>query len=122
LESFNAKADKPRKSFKGLCCGSSGCCLKPPPAPASILQPPATNNLNNSDICQPLNPHKSTKHTIIMFQLVLAALLQLSLCLIAEAAPITTQGANWQAPAGGGIVGFIVLVLDIIAWGMSSPS
>jgi hypothetical protein len=53
-----------------------------------------------------------------MFQLVLAALLQLSMALAVEAAPITTQSANWQGPTGGGIVGFIVLVLDIIAWGM----
>ncbi|KAF2679426.1 hypothetical protein K458DRAFT_346730 [Lentithecium fluviatile CBS 122367] len=51
-----------------------------------------------------------------MFQLALAALLQLSLALFVEAAPITTQSANWQGPTGGGVVGFIVLVLDIIAW------
>ncbi|KAF1964671.1 hypothetical protein BU23DRAFT_436618, partial [Bimuria novae-zelandiae CBS 107.79] len=43
-------------------------------------------------------------------------LLQLSLGLLVEAAPITTQGANWQGPTGGGIAGFIILVLDIIAW------
>jgi len=51
-----------------------------------------------------------------MFQFALAALLQLSLCMLAEAAPITTQGTNWQGPTGGGVIGFIVLVLDIIAW------
>jgi hypothetical protein len=49
-----------------------------------------------------------------MFQVALALLLQLSLCM---AAPITTQGTNWQGPTGGGVIGFIVLVLDIIAWG-----
>jgi hypothetical protein len=53
-----------------------------------------------------------------MFQFVLAALLQLSLALFVEASPITTQSSvGWQGPTGGGIVGFIVLVLDIIAWG-----
>ena len=57
-----------------------------------------------------------------MFQLALAALLQLSLALFVEAAPITTQSASWQGPTGGGIVGFIVLVLDIIAWGQYSRS
>ena len=51
-----------------------------------------------------------------MFQLALAALLQLSLAMFAEAAPVSTQSSSWQGPTGGGIVGFIVLVLDIIAW------
>ncbi|KAF2871704.1 hypothetical protein BDV95DRAFT_493897 [Massariosphaeria phaeospora] len=52
-----------------------------------------------------------------MFQFALAAILQLSLCLVAEAAPVSAQAAKpWQAGTGGGIVGFIVLVLDVIAW------
>ncbi|KAF1846808.1 uncharacterized protein K460DRAFT_367561 [Cucurbitaria berberidis CBS 394.84] len=52
-----------------------------------------------------------------MFNFVISMLLQLSLFMLAEAAPITTQAAKpWQAGTGGGIVGFIVLVLDIIAW------
>jgi hypothetical protein len=52
-----------------------------------------------------------------MFNFFLAALLQLSMFMLAEAAPITAQAAKpWQAGTGGGIVGFIVLVLDIIAW------
>lgn len=54
----------------------------------------------------------------MMFNFVLAAVLQLSMGLLVEAAPtFTTQGASWQGPTGGGIVGFIVLVLDILAWG-----
>lgn len=57
-----------------------------------------------------------------MFQLALAALLQLSLALFVEAAPVSVQSTGWQGPTGGGIVGFIVLVLDIIAWGMSFTS
>lgn len=56
-----------------------------------------------------------------MFQLALAAILQLSLALLAEAQPITTQSTAWQGPTGGGIVGLIVLILDIIAWGMYLP-
>lgn len=55
-----------------------------------------------------------------MYQLAIAALLQLSLAFLAEAAPVTVQGTSWQGPTGGGIVGFIVLVLDIIAWGASA--
>lgn len=55
-----------------------------------------------------------------MFSFAVSVLLQLSLFMLAEAAPITTQAAKpWQAGTGGGIVGFIVLVLDIIAWSKS---
>jgi hypothetical protein len=63
-----------------------------------------------------LTSHSSTtiSTNFKMFQVALALLLQLSLCM---AAPITTQGTNWQGPTGGGVLGFIVLVLDIIAWG-----
>ncbi|EAT78617.1 hypothetical protein HBI56_172190 [Parastagonospora nodorum] len=52
-----------------------------------------------------------------MFNFVVAALLQLSFFMLAEAAPVSAMSAKpWQAGTGGGIVGFIVLVLDIIAW------
>jgi hypothetical protein len=52
-----------------------------------------------------------------MFNIVIAALLELSFFALAEAAPMSVQSAKpWQAGTGGGIVGFIVLVLDIIAW------
>jgi hypothetical protein len=55
-----------------------------------------------------------------MFNFVVAALLQLSFFMLAEAAPVSTMSAKpWQAGTGGGIVGFIVLVLDIIAWSKS---
>jgi hypothetical protein len=55
-----------------------------------------------------------------MFNFALAALLQLSLFLLVEAAPVSIESAKpWQAGTGGGIVGFIVLVLDIIAWSKS---
>ncbi len=57
-----------------------------------------------------------------MLQFALAALLQLSLTLLVEAATIGTQSTTWQGPTGGGIVGFIVLILDIIAWGTFPPS
>ncbi|CAG5161299.1 unnamed protein product [Alternaria alternata] len=52
-----------------------------------------------------------------MMNFVLSLLLQLSMFMLAEAAPMTVQSAKpWQAGTGGGIIGFIVLVLDIIAW------
>jgi hypothetical protein len=55
-----------------------------------------------------------------MFNFVIAALLQLSFFMLAEAAPVSAMSAKpWQAGTGGGIVGFIVLVLDIIAWSKS---
>jgi len=45
-------------------------------------------------------------------------LLQLSLFALAAAAPITTEshGNSWQYGAGGGVLGFIVLILDIIVF------
>ncbi|EDU42263.1 PLDc-N domain containing protein [Pyrenophora tritici-repentis] len=52
-----------------------------------------------------------------MMNLVISLCLQLSMFMLAEAAPVAVQSAKpWQAGTGGGIVGFIVLVLDIIAW------
>ncbi|KAK1918761.1 hypothetical protein P3342_010232 [Pyrenophora teres f. teres] len=52
-----------------------------------------------------------------MMNLVISLCLQLSMFMLAEAAPVAVQSAEpWQAGTGGGIVGFIVLVLDIIAW------
>jgi hypothetical protein len=57
-----------------------------------------------------------------MMNFVISLLLQLSLFMLAEAAPITAQSAKpWQAGTGGGIIGFIVLVLDIIAWSKCFP-
>ncbi|KAI1342731.1 hypothetical protein F5Y15DRAFT_412415 [Xylariaceae sp. FL0016] len=57
-----------------------------------------------------------------MFQHTLSILLQLCLAALALAAPIadetfsTTAADPWQYGTGGGIIGFIVLVLDIIVW------
>lgn len=50
-----------------------------------------------------------------MYQIVLSLLLQLALSSTALAAPVSVQLENaWQYGTGAGIVGFIVLVLDII--------
>ncbi|KAI0017455.1 hypothetical protein F4780DRAFT_755516 [Xylariomycetidae sp. FL0641] len=52
----------------------------------------------------------------------LSFFLQLCLSVLAFAAPIadetftTTSQNPWQYGAGGGVLGFIVLVLDIIVW------
>jgi len=45
-------------------------------------------------------------------------LLQFAMFSLAMAAPITTEshGNTWQYGAGGGVVGFIVLILDIIVF------
>lgn len=57
-----------------------------------------------------------------MLTIVLNLLLQLSLAALALGAPIvqdvsaTTAGNSWQYGTGGGIIGFIVLVLDIIVF------
>ena len=47
----------------------------------------------------------------------LSLFLQLWLAAIAFAAPVSTTSATpWQYGTGGGIIGFIVLILDIIVW------
>jgi hypothetical protein len=59
-----------------------------------------------------------------MFNLFLQTLLQLLLASLAFAAPLTAQGHHgtppWHYGVGGGVAGFIVLVLDIIVWSTSS--
>ncbi|KAI0474099.1 hypothetical protein GGR56DRAFT_564838 [Xylariaceae sp. FL0804] len=52
-----------------------------------------------------------------------SALLQLALAALALAAPIADEAfstaaaaAPWQYGTGGGIIGFIILILDIIVW------
>lgn len=60
-----------------------------------------------------------------MFHIVLNLLLQLGLAALALGAPVaqevsaTTAGNTWQYGTGGGIIGFIVLVLDIIVFSTS---
>jgi hypothetical protein len=51
-----------------------------------------------------------------MFSPALALFLQLWLATIAFAAPVSATSTPWQYGTGGGILGFIVLVLDIIVW------
>lgn len=48
----------------------------------------------------------------------LSLLLQFAFVALAAAAPITTEshGNAWQYGAGGGVLGFIVLILDIIVF------
>jgi hypothetical protein len=59
-----------------------------------------------------------------MYKFLLSLLLQLMLVSLAATAPVTAQGhrgtAPWHYGVGGGVVGFIVLVLDFIVW--STPS
>jgi len=59
-----------------------------------------------------------------MLQSALSVLLQLLLFSLAAAAPITTEshGQAWHYGAGGGVVGFIVLILDIIVFVEVLPS
>lgn len=54
----------------------------------------------------------------MLFQALLTLLLQLHL---AAAAPITAQGNEVGFGAGGGVIGFVVLILDIICVGMPIP-
>ncbi|KUI54991.1 Cardiolipin synthase [Cytospora mali] len=57
-----------------------------------------------------------------MFQYAFALFLQLCLATIAIAAPVaqditaSTANNSWQYGTGGGVIGFIVLILDIIVF------
>lgn len=51
----------------------------------------------------------------MLFQSFIGLLLQFAFFSLAAAAPVTTQGKNVGMPVGGGVIGFIVLVLDVIA-------
>lgn len=55
-----------------------------------------------------------------MFQIIVNVLLQLCLASLALAAPVasevTTASNTWQYGTGGGIIGFIILILDIIVF------
>lgn len=50
-------------------------------------------------------------------------LLQLCLASIGLAAPVSTEATDnsWQYGTGGGLAGLIVLILDIIVFGVCSP-
>lgn len=51
----------------------------------------------------------------------LTVFLQLLFTSLAVAAPVHAELENaWQYGAGGGVIGFIVLVLDVIVWRKSS--
>ena len=57
----------------------------------------------------------------------LSFFLQLWFSALVFAAPVvqevsTTTAKPWHYGTGGGILGFIVLVLDIIVWSMQPPS
>ena len=58
----------------------------------------------------------------MMMQALLSLLLQLSLFSLVSAAPVSVSSSNVGGGVGGGVVGFVVLILDIIAWGMFIPS
>lgn len=61
-----------------------------------------------------------------MYQHVYTFLLQLCLAALAFAAPVaqeisaSTIDNSWQYGTGGGIIGFIVLILDIIVFSTST--
>jgi hypothetical protein len=63
-----------------------------------------------------INPRPNS--AIMLFQSALSLLLQFCFLSLASAAPIEAarHGNAWQYGAGGGIVGFIVLILDIIVF------
>lgn len=55
-----------------------------------------------------------TIYVSTMHSTLLSFLLQLALTSVAFAAPLTTQSADWRYGTGGGIIGFIIFILDVI--------
>jgi len=55
-----------------------------------------------------------------MSQNTLFLTLQLALASLATAAPVKAQSNSWQYGTGGGIIGLIVFILDIIVFGKCS--
>lgn len=49
-------------------------------------------------------------------------LLQLAMASLAMAAPMSIESNSWQYGTGGGVIGFIVFILDIIFIGECSLS
>lgn len=49
-----------------------------------------------------------------MYQNVLHLFLQLALASFATAAPMSIESNSWQYGTGGGVIGFIVFILDVI--------
>lgn len=49
-----------------------------------------------------------------MHQSFLHMILQLALASLAMAAPMSIESNSWQYGTGGGVIGFIVFILDII--------
>jgi hypothetical protein len=71
--------------------------------------------------------HQQTHSSVKMFNNAIISFLQLWLATLAFAAPIAdeisaTSAKPWHYGTGGGIVGFIVLVLDILVWSTYSCS
>lgn len=67
-------------------------------------------------------PHSSQEPTTTMFSATIVSFLQLWLATLAFAAPLANEGVSatgakpWQYGTGGGVIGFIILILDILVW------
>lgn len=52
-----------------------------------------------------------------MYKIFLAVLAQLALASLAAAAPLHVESNTWQYGTGGGIIGFIIFIIDVIIIG-----
>ena len=52
----------------------------------------------------------------------LSVFLQMLLASLVMAAPVHIESNSWQYGTGGGIIGFIVFILDVIAIGKATSS
>jgi hypothetical protein len=91
-----------------------------------VARPPATNSILIKAPAQaqvsfffPFTPYSysgqnSQDQIFNMYQTSLLLALQVAFASIVSAAPVQAQSNSWQYGTGGGIIGFIVLILDII--------
>ena len=96
----------------------------PPLLPPIQLLP--INNNNTSEILSnpPISKHRRQKPFTMQQSTFFNLLLQFALFSFAMAEETVTAQSHsnpWQYGAGGGVLGFIVLVLDIIVWSTSLP-
>lgn len=86
----------------------------------SALQPPLLLPLTTTASIS--STHNSNNTAEMLSNTILTLLLQFAFYSFAFAAPaveVASHGNSWQYGAGGGVIGFVVLVLDIIVWSMS---
>ncbi|KAL2279095.1 hypothetical protein FJTKL_13671 [Diaporthe vaccinii] len=134
--SQTAHSSPPEQLTPGLCCRFDFAFVqrqtRPPLSDLNSCSPhlsthsetytAVSSTINTSSRQYHPEPLRQQHSACIMYQHVYTFLLQLCLAALAFAAPVAQEistgsiNNSWQYGTGGGIIGFIVLVLDIIVF------